>query len=129
MHNLFIAARGAFHETQGSMAASREAASAKHAASRAEQRIRLLEANLAKTLMICESLWELLAEQTGLTADDLLNKLNEVDMRDGVLDGKNQRSATDCPACGRKVSGRHAACLYCGEVMDSSIFNLDPSGS
>ena len=125
MHNLFIAARGAYHETQGSMAASREAASAKHAASRAEQRIRMLEANLAKTLMICESLWELLAEQTGLTEEDLYQKLHDVDLRDGVLDGKNQRSATDCPACGRKVSGRHGSCLYCGEIIDSSVFGLD----
>ena len=123
MHGLFIAARGAYHETQGSMAAQREAASAKHAASRAAQRIKLLESNLAKSLMISEALWELLAEKTGLTEDELYQKLHEVDMRDGVLDGKNQRSAADCPACGRKVSGRHAACLYCGEVIDSSVFN------
>ena len=123
MHGLFIAASGAYHETQGSMAAQREAASAKHAASRAQQRIKLLEANLAKSLMISEALWELLAEKTGLTEDDLYNKLHEVDMRDGVLDGKNQRSATDCPACDRKVSGRHGACLYCGEVIGNSVFS------
>jgi hypothetical protein len=105
------------------MAAQREATRAKHAASRAEQRIKLLEANLAKGLMICETLWELLVEKTGLTQDDLINKLNEVDMRDGVLDGKNQRGIAECAACGRKVSGRHAACLYCGEVIDGSVFN------
>jgi hypothetical protein len=81
------------------------------------------EANLAKSLMICEVLWELLAEKTGLTEDDLYNKLYEVDMRDGVLDGKNQRGIAECAACGRKVSGRHVACLYCGEVIDSSVFN------
>lgn len=125
MNNLFMACHMAYHETQASMGAQREAVSAKHAASRAEQRIKLLEANLAKSLMICEALWELLAEKTGLTEDDLYNKLHEVDMRDGVLDGKNQRSsATECPSCGRKVSGRHSACLYCGEIIDNSIFNL-----
>jgi hypothetical protein len=84
----------------------------------------MLEANLAKALMISESLWELLAEKTGLTEDDLYNKIYEVDMRDGVLDGKNQRSITDCPSCGRRVSGRHSACLYCGQIIDESIFNL-----
>ena len=51
------------------------------------------------------------------------NMVNEVDMRDGVLNGKNQRSIVECAACGRKVSGLHAACLYCGEVIDSSVFN------
>jgi hypothetical protein len=123
MLNVFLAAQGAYHETQASMGAQQEAASAKHAAKRTEQQVKLLEANLAKSLMICEVLWELLAEKTGLTEDDLYNKLHEVDMRDGVLDGKNQRRAAECPACGRKVSGRHPACLYCGEVIDSSVFN------
>ena len=108
----------------GAIGAEREATSAKHAAKRAEQRVKLLEAGLAKSLMISESLWELLAERTGLTEDDLYNKLHEVDMRDGVLDGKNQRSIAECPSCGRKVSPRHTACLYCGEIIDTSAFNL-----
>ncbi len=123
MLNVFLAARGAIHETQASMGAQQEAASAKHAAKRTEQQVKLLEENLATSLMICEARWELLAEKTGLTEDDLYNKLHEVDMRDGVLDGKNQRGIAECAACGRKVSGRHAACLYCGEVIDSSVFN------
>ena len=123
MLNVFVAAQGAYHETKASMGAQQEANRAKHAAQRATQQIKLLEANLAKSLMICEALWELMAEKTGLTEDDLYNKLHEVDMRDGVLDGKNQRRVTECPACGRKVSGRHTTCLYCGEIMDSSVFN------
>jgi ribosomal protein S27AE len=120
MLNVFLAARGAIHEAHTSMG---EATKAKHATQRTEQQVKLLEENLATSLMICEALWELLAEKTGLTEDDLYNKLYEVDMRDGVLDGKNQRRATECPACGQKVSGRHANCLYCGEVIDSSVFN------
>ena len=124
MPNLFSGAQGTYRSTQGNMAAEREVAGAKHAAKRAEQHADLLEANLAKSLMISEALWELLAEKTGLTEDDLLEKLHEVDMRDGWLDAKNQRSAADCPACGRKVSGRHAACLYCGEIIEKSVFDL-----
>ena len=115
MLNVFVAAQGAYHETKATMGAQQDAARANHAAKRTEQQVKLLEANLAKSLMICETLWELLA--------DLINKLNEVDMRDGVLDGKNQRGIAECAACGRKVSGRHAACLYCGEVIDGSVFN------
>ena len=123
MLNVFVAAQGAYHETKAAMGAQQDAARANHAAKRTEQQVKLLEANLAKSLMICETLWELLAEKTGLTQDDLINKLNEVDMRDGVLDGKNQRGIAECTACGRKVSGRHAACLYCGEIIDGSVFN------
>ena len=75
-------------------------------------------------MLICESLWELLAEKTNLTLDDLHQKLYEVDMRDGVLDGKNQRQATECPNCRHMVSSRHPACLYCGQVIDDSVFNI-----
>jgi hypothetical protein len=89
------------------------------------QRIKALEANLAKTLMICESLWELLQEKTGLTLEEFHKKLYEVDMRDGVLDGKNQRKASQCPNCQHMVSPRHPACIYCGRVMDESVFSMD----
>ena len=101
-----------------------ESYSAKHTAQRAEQQVRILEANLAKTMMICEALWELLAEKTDLTEQDLYQKILDVDMRDGVQDNKNQRKAAKCPNCNRTVSARHAACLYCGEVVDQSIFTL-----
>lgn len=109
---------------QTSAAAQQEATSAKHSANRVEAELKTVQANLAKTLLICESLWELLAEKTNLTIDDLHQKLYEVDMRDGVLDGKNQRQAVECPNCRHMVSSRHAACLYCGQIIDDSVFNL-----
>jgi ribosomal protein S27AE len=89
-----------------------------------EEHVRRLEADLARALMISETLWELLRDKTGLTDDDLCIKIHEVDMRDGRLDGKNQRKAIACPRCGRMVSARHRACLYCGQVIDTSAFSL-----
>ena len=87
--------------------------------------IQRLEMNLGKALMICEALWELLRDKAKLTQDDLYKKLYEIDMRDGALDGQNQPKVRDCPACHRPVSGRHAACLYCGHVLDESVFKMD----
>ena len=87
--------------------------------------IRFLRANLEKTLMICEALWELLRERGKMTDEHLHEKLYEIDMRDGVLDGKNQRAISQCPNCKRNVSPRHATCLYCGHVIDDSIFSLN----
>ena len=87
--------------------------------------VRRLEMNLGKTLMICEALWELLRDKTGLTQDDLYQKLYEVDMRDGTLDGQNQAKVRGCPSCNRPVSGRHVACLYCGHVLDESVFRME----
>ncbi|MBN1437721.1 MAG: zinc ribbon domain-containing protein [Sedimentisphaerales bacterium] len=90
-----------------------------------QSHLRMLESNLAKALLINQALWELLRDKAGLTEDDLNNKLYEIDMRDGQLDGKNQRSQPiECPNCGRVVSPRHAACIYCGQIMSDSVFDM-----
>ncbi|MBL8889019.1 MAG: hypothetical protein JNL67_03515 [Planctomycetaceae bacterium] len=103
------------------------AADAQRAASQArdaEQRVKALEESLAKTLLICESLLEILRERSGLTEDDLYQKLREIDLRDGVLDEKNQTKPTECPSCQRRLSNRHARCLYCGHTFEKSTFAL-----
>jgi hypothetical protein len=88
-------------------------------------RLKFFETNLTKALLINEALWEILRDKLRLTEQDLFNKLYEVDMRDGTLDGKNQRSSpSKCPQCGRTVSARHAACIYCGTVIDQSVFRM-----
>ena len=88
-------------------------------------RVKILENNVAKALLINEALWELIREKLRLTDDELNDKLYAIDMRDGTLDGKNQRSsAMKCPQCNRMVSPRHAACLYCGHIMDDSVFSI-----
>ena len=107
------------------LTAAQDAARAKGAAEAASQKVKILEANLAKTLMICETLWELLRDEHGWSEETLHKKLYEVDMRDGVLDGKNQRKAVECSDCGHTVSSRHPACIYCGRVIDTSVFNLE----
>ncbi len=89
------------------------------------RRLKILEASVAKTLMINEVLWEFIRDNHELTEKDLHKKLYEVDMRDGVLDGKNQRKASECPDCGHMVSARHPACIYCGKVMDQSAFTME----
>jgi len=104
--------------------AAHDSAAAKSKASQAAERVRILEANLAKVLMINEALWEILRDKLGLTEEDLNAKLYEIDMRDGVLDGKNQRSIAECPSCQRKVSPRHPACIYCGQIISDSVFQI-----
>ena len=116
---------GAVGEPIGSSFAAGTAAEAKNKAYSAQKQVRILEANLAKTLLITEALWEIVRDQCGLTIKDLHEKLYEVDMRDGILDGKNQRQRTQCPKCGRTVSPRHPACIYCGEVIDKSVFAIN----
>ncbi len=111
-------------ESASAAGASADAQRASTTAHNAELRVRALEESLAKTLMICEALWELVRDKGGLTDADLFAKIQEVDLRDGVLDGKNQVKAFPCPQCQRTVSTRHARCLYCGHTFSKSTFDL-----
>jgi hypothetical protein len=114
----------AYQDSQAASAAAGDAARAKGKAGKVERQVRVLEANLAKSMMINEALWEFIRDQHGLTEKDLHEKLYEVDMRDGVLDGKHQRKAVKCPNCSHTVSPRHPACIYCGQVIDDSVFTI-----
>ena len=124
MMSLFGMAHGAVNETLAGAMAAKDASSAASRAAKAECSVKMLEENLSKTLLICEALWELLSQRSGLTVQDLHNKLYEIDMRDGTLDGKNQRKAIECSGCGRMVAARHSTCLYCGQVIDNSVFRM-----
>jgi hypothetical protein len=73
-----------------------------------------LDARVDKLLLVCRSMWELVRDNTSLTEDDLMNKVLELDLRDGVADGKMQQGVQNCSHCGRAMSPRHARCLYCG---------------
>ena len=125
MHfSAFSIASGAARDSVSSGHASADSTAARSAARQAQNQVRILEANLAKALMINEALWELMRDKLKLTEEDINNKLYEIDMRDGVLDGKNQRPVSECHECHRKVSSRHPACLYCGAVIDDSVFKM-----
>ena len=111
-------------ESMPNMADQQAASRAESTSRNAQREVRHLRASLNKAMLICETLWELLRDSTKLTEQDLYKKMYEVDMRDGVLDGKNQRKAVECGQCGRTVSSRHPACLYCGTIIDNSVFTL-----
>jgi hypothetical protein len=60
--------------------------------------------------------WTLLQEQHGYTDEQLIQRIQEIDLQDGKLDGKvaKEQVRPDCPQCGRKLMGRRPVCLYCG---------------
>ena len=78
------------------------------------QQIRELEHQVARLQLMNQALWELLRERAKLTDADLERKAQEVDLRDGVQDGKITNTALKCPTCGRVSSSKHWKCLYCG---------------
>ena len=76
-----------------------------------------LEARLERTLLACEAMWTLLRDKIGLTDLELIERINDVDLSDGRLDGKVRKSAVSCPSCGRTISRRFPKCMYCGQAV------------
>lgn len=64
--------------------------------------------------LVCQALWELLRERAGLSENDLVQRIREIDLRDGVADGRITPVPVVCPACHRQSTSRREECLYCG---------------
>lgn len=75
---------------------------------------------LEKALLAVEALVELLAEHEIMSREDVIERMETIDLRDGKLDGKVTAEVIDCPACNRPISPKMAKCLYCGEERPSS---------
>ena len=96
----------------------RSASRAEGKAERVADRIRMLEDKIDSLALVCQGIWELLSESVPDAENALIEKVKEIDMRDGKLDGKMGRIQTHCSQCDRPLHKRHKKCLYCGHLMD-----------
>ena len=84
----------------------------------------VLEERVERLSLICMAMWSLLQSETQLTEDDLLERVKEIDLLDGVADGKITRRVARCGKCDRPMSSRHSRCIYCGsEQLVASAFD------
>ena len=71
-----------------------------------------LEARLDELVILCRALWSLVQEQTGLTDEALLQRVQEIG-RQEVPAGGQANQGVPCPQC-RRPMPRNGRCLYCG---------------
>ncbi|MFA5056069.1 MAG: hypothetical protein WC562_07865 [Dehalococcoidia bacterium] len=114
MDNYFWSLLGGEVERQPDLEVRVLADSAGRKASGLKGDIDELRQTIDKLVLITRALWEIIAESRGLNDEYLINKVNEIDLRDGTLDGKMKTSIKKCPSCGRTMSQSRGACLYCG---------------
>ena len=81
--------------------------------------VRQLEDKVDSLALTCQALWELLSERSSVDDDQLMEKMREIDLRDGTADGKMGRDSTRCKKCNRMLNRRRARCMYCGEFVES----------
>ncbi|HOA96627.1 zinc ribbon domain-containing protein [Acetivibrio saccincola] len=79
---------------------------------------------IERQMIISEAIWELLKEKTGLTDEDLVKKVREIDLRDGVLDGRvKPEPPVACPKCNKKMKKGSSTCVYCGHIIPADVFS------
>ena len=100
-----------------SHAGTREAAQAEGTARRVKTDVGELESRLERTLLACEAMWTILRDKLGVTDEQLVERINEVDLSDGKLDGKVRKTPVSCPRCGRTISPKFPKCMYCGQAI------------
>ncbi len=103
-------------------AAGAQARQASQGVAQHQAQIKELTHQVERLSLLNQAMWELLRDKLGLTDADLERVANEVDMRDGVADGKMTKHAVRCPSCGRVCNSKHPKCLYCGQLFEKQLF-------
>ncbi len=85
-------------------------------------RVKELEISLKRVQIVNAAMWELLRGALKATDADLEARIKEVDLRDGVEDGKISSVPLRCPSCNRVSTSKHWRCLYCGLDFEQNVF-------
>jgi hypothetical protein len=79
--------------------------------------------------LVALALWELVGERLGLTVEQLRAKVEEIDLRDGVRDGRYTGGTPRCAGCGREVAPWRRQCMYCGQPRGAGGGLADVAGA
>ena len=76
-----------------------------------------------RLILVVDAMWSLL-EEAGYTDEQLRDKMREIDLADGIEDGKRTQLAIQCIGCDAKVAPGLASCQFCGTAVPGDL--LDP---
>lgn len=82
--------------------------------SRLRAQVEELQRRLDTMTLAAQAMWELLRLQGRFSDTDLLEKMQEVDLRDGEADGRITSGLVNCPGCGRRNRSTRRHCVFCG---------------
>lgn len=91
--------------------------------------LQTLEQTVERTALAAMAIAEILRDRLGITEAELETKIQEIDLRDGRLDGKLRTQIQACQHCQRPNAAHRRACLYCGQQLAcaSPLFPLPPN--
>lgn len=84
----------------------------------AHKEIAQLQEKIDALSLLCRALFEELQIVSGITESQLRQRMAEIDLRDGKLDGKYDPKAIEtCSECGHKIKNNRSNCFWCGAKL------------
>jgi len=88
--------------------------------------VEMLQQSVEKLALVNAAMWSLMQDKMGLKDEQLLNRMQEIDMQDGVADGRiSRQKALTCAKCQRPMSRTHDSFMYCGAYNPGSRSAFD----
>lgn len=103
--------------------ASGMASSAASFAASPTAKLQALNDRINRLMLVVEGMWSLL-EEGGLSAEQLMERIEQLDAGDGKIDGRAAKSAGRCEECGAMLGRGLANCQFCGHPTGA----VDPFG-
>jgi hypothetical protein len=95
-----------------------------------QTKVRNLEQQCERLNLALMAVAEILRDKLGVSEKQIEDKLEEIDLRDGQLDGKYRPvlEPSRCPSCARPNAPSRSKCLYCGAQISvrSNLFPEPP---
>lgn len=75
-----------------------------------------LSMRINQLVLVNHAIAEIICQRFGITNKDIVDKILEIDLRDGTRDGRYVAPPKDCPKCDAKIARDFNRCLFCGYV-------------
>ncbi|MCA8939977.1 MAG: hypothetical protein KDB07_09220 [Planctomycetes bacterium] len=82
-----------------------------------------LQDRMDRQALVIQALLAICVQKQVFTAQEFREMLLEIDMQDGVRDGKAKPDKTPqvCPSCNKNNSHKLVTCMYCGTELGQGI--------
>jgi hypothetical protein len=105
------------NQTKQAGEASTKAQAASDKVDSVNDRIQALEKRIDSLVLFSQAIAEILEEKARYKQEELLKKIDEIDLRDGVKDGRmGHGRGIKCEKCSRPYNTKLNKCLYCGHI-------------
>jgi len=80
-----------------------------------------LDDRIERLILVTEAMWELLSERSGVTVEQLAERVRAIDARDGRADGRHglpeDAPRLYCSACQAAIPPGRKVCQFCGATV------------